>query len=61
MNFLNFGSKSKIEESEDIEILRFFELGYPIKMFKSQTNSLSVDILEDIDKVERELRLRNQC
>ncbi len=60
-NFLKFGGKSKIEESEDIEILRFFELGHPIKMFKSQNNSLSVDIIEDIDQVEKELKLRGRC
>ena len=59
LNFFEFGGKSKIEESEDIEILRFFELGHQIKMFKSKTNSLSVDIIEDVEKVEKELRLRN--
>ena len=61
LNFLEFGRKSKIEESEDIEILRFFELGHPIKMFKAHNDSLSVDVVEDIKKVERELRLRNKC
>ena len=61
LNFLNFGGKSEIEESEDIEILRFFELGHPIKMFKADNDSLSVDVVEDIKKVERELRLRNKC
>ena len=60
-NFLEFGRKSEIEKSEDIEILRFFELGHPIKMFKAYNNSLSVDVLEDVEKVERELRLRYQC
>jgi len=60
-NFLEFGAKSEIEKSEDIEILRFFELGHPIKMFKANNNSLSVDVVEDIEKVERELRLRKQC
>ena len=59
-NFLEFGRKSKVEESEDIEILRFFELGHPIKMFKAHNNSLAVDVVEDIKKVERELRLRNK-
>ena len=57
--FFEFGGKSKVEESEDIEILRFFELNHPVKMFKSQHNSLSVDILKDIEEVERELTLRN--
>ena len=61
LNFLDFGAKSVIEKSEDIEILRFFELGHPIKMFKSQKSSLSVDIKEDIEQVERELKLRRSC
>ena len=60
-SFFGFGGKSKLEKSEDIEILRFFELDHPIKMFKAHNNSLSVDVVEDIEKVERELRLRNKC
>tara|TARA_B100001250_G_scaffold226032_1_gene193907 strand:+ start:586 stop:1323 length:738 start_codon:yes stop_codon:yes gene_type:complete len=59
LSFLEYGGKSEIEKSEDIEILRFFELGHPVKMFKAHNNSLSVDVVEDIEKVERELRLRN--
>tara|TARA_B100000700_G_scaffold329329_1_gene450586 strand:- start:4199 stop:4939 length:741 start_codon:yes stop_codon:yes gene_type:complete len=59
--FLDFGGKSKLEKAEDIEILRFFELGCPIKMFKSSNISLSVDVVEDIENVERHLRLRNGC
>ncbi len=58
--FLNYGGKSKIEESEDIEILRFFELGLPIKMFKSKNDSLSIDVTQDIELVENELKLRNK-
>ena len=30
-SFYNYGKKSKIEESEDIEILRFLELNIKIK------------------------------
>ena len=60
-SFFGFGGKSKLEKSEDIEILRFFELGHSIKMFQSQNNSLSIDILEDVEKVERALSLRNLC
>tara|TARA_B100000214_G_C23563660_1_gene444019 strand:- start:295 stop:576 length:282 start_codon:yes stop_codon:yes gene_type:complete len=59
-HFLKYGRKSKIENSEDIEILRFFELGFPIKMFRSKNHSLSIDVIDDIELVEKELKLRNK-
>ena len=55
-NFLNYGKKSIIEEIEDIEILRFFELGINIKMFEASKSSLAVDVPEDVEKVENELK-----
>ena len=55
-NFLNYGKKSIIEEIEDIEILRFFELGINIKMFQASKSSLAVDVPEDVEKVENELK-----
>ncbi len=54
--FLEFGRKSKLEEVEDIEILRFLEFGSPIKMFKAKKDSLAVDVKEDIALVEQELK-----
>ena len=53
--FLSFGRKSKLEKIEDIEILRFFELGLNIKMYEASKSSLAVDIPGDIDLVEKEL------
>ena len=53
--FLNYGKKSLTEEVEDIEILRFFELGINIKMFLASKSSLAVDVPEDINKVEKAL------
>lgn len=54
--FRDFGRKSELERSEDIEILRFLELGIPIKMVKTQPGSLAVDTPEDVALVESELR-----
>ncbi len=53
--FLNYGKKSLVEEIEDIEILRFFELGINIKMFQASKSSLAVDVPEDIKNVENAL------
>lgn len=48
----NFGRKSSIEAMEDIEILRFLELGIPITMHEVKSGSLAVDIPEDVALVE---------
>ena len=58
-SFYNYGRKSKLEQIEDIEILRFFELNTPIKMFQCRKGSLAVDIPEDVEKVEALLSKRN--
>ena len=54
-SFLNFGKKSYLEQVEDIEILRFLELGMKVKMVKCQDGSLAVDIPSDVKKVEKAL------
>ena len=54
--FAAFGKKSKLEQSEDIEIIRFFELGRKIYMFECASGSLAVDTPGDLDKVEHALR-----
>ncbi len=55
-----FSQKNKTynEKLEDIEILRFLDLGYKIKMKETRFSSISVDIPEDIAKVEDFLRSR---
>lgn len=55
-NFLEFGRKSELEYSEDIEILRFLELGVPIKMVETRPGSLAVDVPEDVEKVATALK-----
>lgn len=45
--------KTHNEQFEDIELLRFLDLGYSIKMSETFANSIAVDIPEDVNKVER--------
>jgi hypothetical protein len=40
---------------EDIELLRFFELGKKILMVKTSEDSIAVDYPEDIKKVEKQI------
>ncbi|MGE6419454.1 3-deoxy-manno-octulosonate cytidylyltransferase [Alteromonas macleodii] len=54
--FRSFGRKSELEHSEDIEILRFLELGIPIEMVETRPGSLAVDCPDDVLPVEAALR-----
>jgi 3-deoxy-manno-octulosonate cytidylyltransferase (CMP-KDO synthetase) len=54
--FKNFGRKSELEFSEDIEILRFLELNKSILMVETQGGSLAVDVPDDIAPVEEALK-----
>jgi len=47
--------RGSIEKDEDIEILRFLENGYNVRMVKTSGNSIAVDVPEDIIKVEKVL------
>ena len=49
-------SKSNLETFEDIEILRFLEAGYKIKMIKLSGKSMAVDVPGDVKKVEEILK-----
>ena len=55
LTFRNFGHKSKLEESEDIEIIRFLEWGKTIRFVETQPGSLAVDVPDDVAKVEEAL------
>ena len=57
--FLDYGRKSTVEKIEDIEILRFFELDIKIKMFETSKSSLAIDVPEDVEKVENELKFKS--
>ena len=56
---LRFGNnlrKTFLENYEDIEILRFLELGYKVKLVKMSSKSHPVDVKKDISAVERIIR-----
>tara|TARA_Y100000591_G_C21785651_1_gene673628 strand:- start:436 stop:1185 length:750 start_codon:yes stop_codon:yes gene_type:complete len=55
-NFSKQKIKSPIEDIEDIEILRFFDLGIKIKMVKLNSNSVAVDEKSDVKKAEKILK-----
>jgi 3-deoxy-manno-octulosonate cytidylyltransferase (CMP-KDO synthetase) len=50
-------TKTLLESIEDIEFLRFLELGYNIKMVGVSGSSIAVDVPEDVEKV-KEVLLR---
>ena len=49
--FSSYKTKTIIENLEDIELLRFLDLGIKIKMIKMSEDSIPVDRKEDILKV----------
>ena len=44
-------SKTPLEEIEDIEILRFLEMGIEVRMVEVSSSSIAVDHPEDVEKV----------
>ena len=51
-------NKTNFEMNEDIEILRFLELGCEIKMIQMSSESVAVDTIEDVKKVENIISLK---
>ena len=49
-------AKTPLENEEDIEILRFTEMGYEVRMLELSQNSIAVDNPEDVDKVVKKLQ-----
>lgn len=49
-------TKTPLEEQEDIEILRFLEIGIDVKMIQLSEATFAVDIPEDVKIIEDELR-----
>ena len=54
-----FGRKSRLEKIEDIEMLRFFELGIDVYMVETSGKSIAVDLPSDVKRVEKFLRDNN--
>lgn len=52
-----FGRKSKLEHSEDIEIIRYLEWGQTIRLVETRPGSLAVDVPGDVVEVEHALRV----
>lgn len=50
--------KTLNEQFEDIEILRFVDMGYKVKMKETKVDSIAVDVPSDVIKVENYLELR---
>jgi len=49
--FANLKHKTNLENEEDIEILRFLEMGYEVRMVPLSKDSIAVDTPEDVEKV----------
>ena len=53
--FSQHGKKTPLELLEDIEILRFLELGFNVKCCELSDTSIAVDVPEDVEAVEARL------
>ncbi|MDA9697474.1 3-deoxy-manno-octulosonate cytidylyltransferase [Candidatus Pelagibacter sp.] len=58
IDFTEAKNKTPIESLEDIEILRFLEKGYKVKMIKMSNKSLAVDNNEDLEKAKIYLKYK---
>ncbi len=58
-DFYEYGRKSKNEEIEDIEILRFLDLGHKVKMVEISKNPIAVDTKEDAEMLIKYLEDNN--
>ena len=56
--FSSIQSKTPLEEIEDIEILRFLEMGLDVRMIPMSDSSFAVDNPEDVLVAEKLIRLR---
>tara|TARA_B100001250_G_scaffold400988_1_gene412288 strand:+ start:1016 stop:1747 length:732 start_codon:yes stop_codon:yes gene_type:complete len=57
-DFTKTKNKTPIESLEDIEILRFLENGYKVKMIKMSNKSLAVDNNQDLEKAKIYLKYK---
>lgn len=51
LEFYCNSERGKIEQIEDIEILRFIEAGYRVQFIEVENNSIAVDTEKDLEKV----------
>jgi 3-deoxy-manno-octulosonate cytidylyltransferase (CMP-KDO synthetase) len=57
-DFSSVSKKTKLENIEDIEILRFLELGWEVRMLELSSDSIAVDNPDDIQRVEAAIHER---
>lgn len=50
-DFASKDRKTPLEEMEDLEILRFLEMGYQVRMIELSQDSIAIDTPEDVEKV----------
>ncbi len=55
-NFANFTHKSKLENLEDIELLRAIDIGLKIKTFSLKGDSFSVDVLKNLIDARKKMK-----
>ncbi|MCZ6820661.1 MAG: 3-deoxy-manno-octulosonate cytidylyltransferase, partial [Calditrichaeota bacterium] len=54
--FVSLNRKSRVEALEDIELLRTFDLNIPVRMLEVEGGSYTVDVPEDVPRVEAVLK-----
>lgn len=60
LKFSKARNKTRFENNEDIEILRFLEIGYNVKLIKMSNNSHPVDTIKDLNYVKNFLTRREK-
>ncbi|MCE2711953.1 MAG: 3-deoxy-manno-octulosonate cytidylyltransferase, partial [Cryomorphaceae bacterium] len=56
LKFSSLKQKTPLEQEEDIEILRFLEIGFEVTMIPMSSESIAIDHPEDVDKVCEKLK-----
>jgi len=51
--FSNLKKKTTLERIEDLELNRFIEIGYEVKMIEMSNRSVPVDTMDDLKKVKK--------
>jgi 3-deoxy-manno-octulosonate cytidylyltransferase (CMP-KDO synthetase) len=59
-DYADFGRKGTLEFYEDIEILRFLDIGVNIRVVETKSVSLAVDVPKDVIRVEEEILRRRK-
>jgi len=57
--FSSVTQKTRFENQEDIEILRFLEIGIDVKMVKMSSQSIAVDVPDDLKRVRNAIMSRS--